>query len=252
MVDDDSPQRRKTLLSRVTSFGKSPSPEHETSRPVTFIDGGFGEANNPSKEAFYEVTTNNEQIGTFVSIGTGRGKVDKFHKGLRRLVPAAFAAVGDPDPAHAALQKESQNVQSKFGYYRLDEPNGLGDLEFDEWKPRKNGNRTRKRIEDAFRAWAIDPKVSENLQRCALELVRRRRLRTADESEWERYAVEAFFDCEEGNCQQPGDKRWYKRSDFQHHLLTDHGIADEHKLQEKAQICRKMWRYKPPSNGGTN
>ena len=250
VVDGDAPQPKGTLLQKVRSFGRETVVEAERKHPVTFIDGGFGEANNPSKEAFHEVETSNEKIGTFVSIGTGRGKVDKFHTGLRRLVQASFAAVGDPEPAHLSMLRESQNPDHGFGYFRLNEPNGLPDLDFDEWKPKRNGNKTRKKILDAFQRWAIDPKVSASISHCALELVRRRRLRTADESQWERFALEVFFDCKEDKCPQPSDKRWYNKNDFQSHLMEDHKMEEGPELQAALRSHRRVWRYKPPPNGG--
>lgn len=216
---------------------------------MTFIDGGFGEANNPSKEAFYEVTLSNKTISTFVSIGTGREVPNKFSRGLRRLIQTSFAAVGDPEVAHQFMSDQSK--QLGFQYFRLNEPGGLPDMAFDEWKPRNSGERTKQKIRDAFHNWfAEHPEVAADLHKCALELVRRRRLRTADESHWERYALGAYFDCQEDNCPDAGSKRWYNRNDFQSHLMNDHKMEEGVDLQNALNSHRRIWRYKPRNNGG--
>lgn len=250
-LDDEAPQPKGSFLKKALTWGHpAPVLPLPTSRPVTFIDGGFGPANNPSKEAFDEVTSSNERIGTFVSIGTGRGSADKFQTGLRRFIQAGMAAVGDPEPAHHAMLKESQHKDLGFGYYRFNEHNGLPDLDFDEWKPRSSGTRTQQKIREAFQRWYLDPKVTASIQKCALELVRRRRLRTADESQWERYAVKAYFDCREDGCSKPTDMRWYNRNDFRSHLIADHGMREGGDLNKAIRAHRIVWKYKPRGNGG--
>jgi hypothetical protein len=250
VVDGDTPHPKGSFITRVTTIRRDPNAGFETTRaPMTFIDGGFGEANNPSKEAFYEVTTStNKTISTFVSIGTGRERPNKFQKGLKRLVKTSFAAVGDPEVAHQFMSDQSK--QHGFSYFRLNEPDGLTDMEFDEWKPRNSGKRTQQKIREAFQRWALDPKVIEDLRNCALELVRRRRLRTADESQWERYALEAYFDCREDNCSEDGATRWYSRNEFQSHLIKDHKMKEGIDLQKAIRSYRTIWKYKARTNGG--
>jgi hypothetical protein len=97
-LNDEPPQPTVGLLGRATTAFTAGAPSAATSRPVTFIDGGFGPANNPSKEAWEEVDSSKEQVGTFVSIGTGRGSTNRFHTGLRRFIKAGIATVGDPEP----------------------------------------------------------------------------------------------------------------------------------------------------------
>jgi hypothetical protein len=251
IVDGEAPQSRITIVKRVTSgIGRDTNVGREKAPTMTFIDGGFGEANNPSKEAFYEVTTSNKTIGTFVSIGTGRESPDKFHRTLKRLIKTSFAAVGDPEVAHGLMLNKSQ--EQGFSYFRLNEPDGLPDVDFDEWRPRGSGRRTRQKIKEAFQGWAINPKVAAELQKCALELVRRRRLRTTDKSQWERYSLVAYFDCKEDNCREDSTKRWYNRNDFQSHLMDDHKMNEGEDLQKAILSHRGTWKYKPSSNGGLN
>lgn len=102
-LDDKIPPRHESFLRRtVTGFAR-PRPAAAVSGPVSFIDDGFGPANNPSEEAFREVKDSNERIGTLVSIGKGRGSADKFHTRLMPFIKAGIAAVGDPQPAHIAM-----------------------------------------------------------------------------------------------------------------------------------------------------
>jgi hypothetical protein len=250
---NDDPPRRLTFRDRVRSrvgtwTRENPEPPP---RPVTFIDGGFGPANNPSEEVYFEVTTLNENIGTFVSIGTGRAKPNRFHSGLKKLIKTSFAVAGDPEAAHVAVMNKAN--EQGFGYFRLNQPNGLPNLDFDEWKPRKSGARTKRKILESFREWALDPTVLGNIQHCAMELVRRRRLRTEDFSKWESYALGAFFDCEEDCCPKPGDKRWvwHNRDDFKKHLIDDHRREEGKQLENTIRRYRKVWVYKPPPSNGT-
>jgi hypothetical protein len=248
-VNDEVPEPRPGLLKRATSAltfkAKVPSPT--TSRPVTFIDGGFGPANNPSKEAWEEVTSSNERVGTFVSIGTGRGKTSRFHTGLRRFIKAGMAVVGDPEPPH--YEMEAKAKEHGFGYFRFNEFNGLPDLDFDEWHPRKSGRQTKDKIQNAYQRWIAIPEVQESFRRCAIDLVRRRRLRTADESQWERYAVKTYFDCGEDSCPGEVGKRWYNRNEFRQHLVIDHMLEHDMSLDAAIRRDRKTWRYKAPDNG---
>ncbi|TAQ86448.1 hypothetical protein B7494_g5222 [Chlorociboria aeruginascens] len=232
---------KQGFFQRVTSSLKATAPSPRTSIPVTFIDGGFGPANNPSKEAWQEVNSSNERVGSFVSIGTGRQKINRFHSGLRRFIKAGMAAVGDPEPPHQEMRNKSEEL--KFGYFRFNEVDGLSDLEFDEWKPRKSGKHTKTKIKNAYQTWALNPEIQESFHRCALELVRRRRLRTADESRWERYAVKAYFDCNEHGCPGKVEQLWYSKNEFCEHLLNDHKLKEEN-LDNAIQRARNTWRIK--------
>ncbi|KAH7342725.1 acyl transferase/acyl hydrolase/lysophospholipase [Rhexocercosporidium sp. MPI-PUGE-AT-0058] len=254
-LSDESPEPSKFPFKRILTGLAPPKPSPTTSRPVTFIDGGFGPANNPSKEAFHEVTLSNERIGTLVSIGTGRGSADKFHTRLLKFVKNGISAVGDPLPADQSMKFESKRKDHEFGYFRFNEHNGLPDLDFDEWRPKASGNRTQTKIREAFHRWSVDPKVTDAIRLCAIELVERRRLRTADESRWERYATKSYFDCKEDQCTEASDKRWYARDEFRDHLRREHRcMEEEDNLEEIIQRHRTAWRYKPPQagNGGIN
>ena len=136
--------------------------------------------------------------------------------------------IGDPEPPHRAM--ESKAKEDGFGYFRFNEFDGLPDLDFDEWKPRKSGKQTQDKIESSCQRWASKPEVRENIRRCASDLVQQRRLRTADESQWERYAVQAYFDCGGNNCPGAVGKRWYNRKEFRQHLLTDHRLEQDARL----------------------
>jgi hypothetical protein len=247
-LNDERPQPRPSLIKRVTGFNQK-APPPTISRPVTFIDGGFGPANNPSKEAWEEVISSNERVGTFVSIGTGRGRTNRFHTGILQFIKAGMAAVGDPEPPHQEMEASAK--ENGFSYFRLNEVDGLSDLDFDEWKPRKSGRQTQEKIQKAYQSWISKPDVQESFRRCALDLVRRRRLRTADESRWERFAVQVYFDCGENNCPGEVGKRWYNRNEFRHHLLTDHRLEQNARLDAAIRRDKKTWRYKGPENGGS-
>jgi hypothetical protein len=229
--------------------------------PVTmFIDGGFGGPNNPAEEAYEEVTTSNEAIGTFVSVGTGRKTTDRFKKGFANKIGAAVDALGDPETAHHTVLAKSVEEGKQFSYFRFNEPNALPDTDFDEWKPRsgrRSGMHTLEKMKRAFQVWALKPDVQDDFQRCARELVRRRRLRTAETSRWERYALGASFNCETmHDCAEPVTKRWYDRRKYTAHLLAAHRDAIQNSRATIDDIidkeCRSIWAYKAPRNGHNN
>jgi len=211
---------------------------------VTFIDGGFGRVNNPSEEAFHEVNSSNEKIGTFVSIGTGRDLPNRHKRRTIDVIRAGFDVAGDPDPAHQAVKRESEREAHEFSYFRLNEPGGLHGLDFDEWKPKATGEKTKKKITSAFNCWVENTRSSE-IQRLATELVRRRRLRSLDESRWERYALESSYDCD---CYQAATKRWENRNEYVSHLMQHHAIYDEAEQREEIERHRIIRDYKPPSH----
>jgi hypothetical protein len=205
----------------------------------TFIDAGFSPVNNPAEEAYHEVTTFNEPIGTFVSVGTARRLPDRSGSGFGNRVKGGLEALGDTEDVHIRMNKEATSEGKEFSYYRFNQPNALSDVDLDEWKPRSSGRRTLDKMDAAFNRWAVQPDIQAQFQLCALELVRRRRLRTSDASRWERFALGSYFSCPEG-CQEEGNpKKWLSRARFESHLSEVHpGI------EATTNDCQAQWVYK--------
>lgn len=237
------------LHKRSSSFNKKKKkkPVRNDKSIATFIDGGWGQTNNPSEEAYHEIITSNETIGTFVSVGTGRRTTDRWKSGLKNRILGLVDEATNPEISHRRVHALSNQEGNGFQYYRFNELNALPDTDFDEWQPRSIGTRTRRKIEDAFRNWALQNDVQADFQNCAAELVRRRRLRTIDTSRWERYALGSCFDCKAKNkvCPAPADKRWYDRQEFQTHLVEAHDASSTN-INQTVEQCRTVWAYKPP------
>jgi hypothetical protein len=231
---------------RATTVNPADSRKKPKNRQMaTFIDGGYGAANNPAEEAYHEVTTNNERVGTFVSVGTGRRFTNRFNPGVINTARGAFDALGDPELAHEKVDALSRERESGFSYFRFNEQHALADTEFDEWIPKSSGQKTVDKIELAFQRWAIEPDIQIHFQICAKELVRRRRLRTADTSRWERYAWGSSFDCKE-NCRETGDMWWKYRAEFEEHLRSaQHQVTPSRPIDQIVKESRTMWAYKP-------
>jgi hypothetical protein len=213
---------------------------------ATYIDGGFGEQNNPSKEAYYEVLTSNENIGTFVSVGTGRKNADRFQAGLINRIKAAFDVMGDTEQTDEFMKGKSE--KDPFSYFRFNEAEVLADMDFDEWKPRKSGSKSIEKMTRAFSHWVIRPDVQRKLRQCADQLVRRRRFRVdVNPSLWEAFSLGSCYDCGREGCPEPVAKRWYMRSEFEEHLRRSHsrGQLDERALKEQADSHQSIWEYKP-------
>jgi hypothetical protein len=232
--------RRTTTATTATAADTRRRPN--ASPMATFVDGGYGEANNPAEEAYYEVKTFNDNVGTFVSIGTARRFTNRFNSGVRSTARAAFDALGDPEQAH--IKMESLSGRFGFSYFRFNEQDALATTEFDEWNPKSSGRKTQDKILRAFQEWFMHPHIQMQFQNCARELVRRRRLRTADTSRWERHALGSCFDCKE-NCKETGNRRWKYRAEFEDHLRSaQHQVTPNRPIDQIVQESRTLWAYK--------
>jgi hypothetical protein len=219
----------------------------------TFIDAGFSPVNNPAEEAYHEVTTSNQPIGTFVSVGTARRMPYRSGRGFGTKVKGGLDALGDTEDVHSRINKEASSVDKGFSYFRFNQPNALSDVDLDEWIPGSSGRKTLEKMDTAFNAWAMQPDIQAEFQKCALELVRRRRLRTADASRWERFALGSFFVCPRDDCTDAGNTKWLGRAEFVAHLMAAHDEdSDPAHIKAIADDCKTDWAYKsPPRTAGT-
>ena len=230
---------------------------------MRFKDGGFG-CNNPSKEAFHDIREvhggHTENLGPFISIGTGIGKFRLFSdkKGNFRDV-CANAKAALKRPTLTTLTDQSMSYLAnfdrvkRFPYYRFDGGETLGEIAMDEWKPHKSktrrsrdnnppGAKTLDNIHSAVKAYLQQKSVQRDLEDCAKLLVQRRRLRTEDLSRWERYATSSYFLCRDGGCEK---KRFNTSADFRNHLENCHGVEGGDGLEKKVEECRGFWWIYP-------
>lgn len=231
-----------------------PSPSNKT---LEFTDGGMGPVNNPSTEAWHEVTTGGEKVGLMVGVGTARGtshKTSRLSTLFGSIIKDSFTQMGETQSGHKATKRLSQVEQ--FEYFRFDNPEGLADVEFDDWKG-KDGNDTREHIKSAFNTWVRNRAVASSFEACAQDLVRRRRQRTQDLSRWERFACRSSYICGERGCRaRSGEDKWKNQNDFIAHLRNpDQGHAqninfeDPNVLQRIFAESRRVWQYQATTNG---
>ena len=110
-----------------------------------YLDGGFGETNNPTIEIYDEVrrmnNNSNNCIGILVSIGTGKNK--KMSQWTEAKLPGwqyinylnyAKAWASQSETQHLALLKEEKKFH--FVYERLNVEDGLDTMKLDEWRTR--------------------------------------------------------------------------------------------------------------------
>lgn len=215
-----------------------------------FTDGGFGQANNPTRTGKQEIEDlhGSTSIGVVVSIGTAR----KFKKDAKKAtffstIPASareFADTAtDPEIIHNEMQRDHDRYK-EFPYYRLNYPGGL-QTELDEWEPKRKmynkkdgGSTTISDMDSAFNEWAAEPDNMQQLQECAAALVARRRGRMYT-SKWERYATGSHFECRVKGC-DPGD--FFDRQQFENHLSENHYFEGD-ELKDEMSRCRIHWRY---------
>jgi hypothetical protein len=235
-------------LAKQNTNQKQSKGQHRQKSHQTFIDAGFSPVNNPAEEAYHEVTTSNQPIGTFVSVGTARRMPYRSGRGFGTKVKGGLEALGDTEDVHTRMLKEASSAERGFSYFRFNQPNALSDVDLDEWMPRSSGRRTLEKMDATFNAWAMQPGVQVDFQRCALELVRRRRLRAADASRWESFALGSYFICPRDDCEYAGNTKWLGRTEFGAHLIDVHDEnPDPANITAIADSCKTDWVYKSPT-----
>ena len=114
---------------------------------LKYLDGGFGNTNNPSVEIYDEVRTMNNEAANcanlVVSIGTGKNnQISRWTKG-RPWMPGKrfinymnFAKkwASESETKHNDMLKEQK--RHNFKYYRLNVESGLDEMKLDEWRAR--------------------------------------------------------------------------------------------------------------------
>ena len=230
---------------------------------VTFKDGGFG-SNNPSEEAYNDIIDKHggrsQSMGPFVSIGTGIPPFNLFSEkkgNFNNAITNFTAAVKLPSRTVGVDQRMERlsvhDNKEHFPYFRFDGGERLGEVALDEWKSHrftrltgkdKNpGSITLEKIFVATAAYLAEPMVQRRLTECAKILVRRRRLRMRDSSEWDRYASFSYYDCNVEGCDR---QRSSKAQEFREHLRKFHQKIADHEMEQRVQECRQVyWKYRP-------
>lgn len=165
-------------------------------KPVLYRKARVFGLTNPStkilKELRRDFRDGPKKIANWVSIGTARrisppGISSTFSSILKK----ATSDLGDPASEHERMIRLQE-----FDYYRLDEPNGLPDVDGDDWKPRGSrysGGETMEIMKAAFNKWVAQPANQAAVQQAARSLVEIRRARTSDTLMWERFALGRLF-----------------------------------------------------------
>ena len=228
---------------------------------IRFKDGGFG-CNNPSEEAFHDVREAHggltENIGPFISIGTGVGKFKLFSnkqgnfRDVRANATAAFKRPTLTTLTHKSMSHLANfDKEEKFPYHRFDGDEALGKIALDEWKghssrkdndSRGKGAKTLETIHKAVQAYLQLKSVQQNLKNVARLLVQRRRLRAEDASRWERFATSSYYLCGDSGCDKK--VRFDTSEGFKEHLVSAHGVGDVGMLEKKLEEGRSYgWLY---------
>ena len=233
------------------------------SEVITFKDAGFG-SNNPSEEAYRDIINKHGGIihmGPFISIGTGKKPPLKmFSKrpdNLSDLIANAKTVLKLPsrtEPAHERmLELAYPDGEERFPYFRFEGGPELGEVDLGEWeshrftritgKDRTSGRKTLKKIEAAVAVYLQNRDVQRDLKECARLLVNRRRLRTRNASDWDRYASYSHYVCDIKGCP---DRRVKTANDFKAHLRGCHRYKLVDPVIEKKTLeCRGVqWLYR--------
>ena len=229
---------------------------------VLFKDGAFG-TNNPSKVAYDDIVSkhggSHNSVANFGRIGTGVHSTPIFAdrpgnwQDLKANIKGALKLPSRTKEAHDNMVSTALRTPG-FKYYRFDGGERLGEVALDEWKSHRfaklrdkdptPGYITIDKTDQAT-AWYLQKRsVQKDLLEVAKLLVRRRRLRTRDMSEWDRFASASWYECTHKGCEH----RPIDTADlYKQHVKEIHGIvlADEI-IERDMQQSRHCWTYRPP------
>lgn len=230
-----------------TRLSHSPTVLHRPQSPQVekLQDGGFGAANNPSKEMLDELhwqLPKNMGVGTFVSIGTARSPEEPRGSRLQRIIMDSIQRLGDPEQIHQHMErvKKDRNIS----YHRFNQPNGVVGVKMDDWKPRPTGEDTIKAIKAAFDGFAGDTEIVKDLRQCAKELVDARRSRVEkDMVKWKRFALGRHFYCRMKDCPDDDYRREVDEVKFIAHLKEGHRMRDD-EIEDALMHCEGQWTYR--------
>jgi hypothetical protein len=164
----------------------------EVNGPQSLSYGGFGGANDTTPIALRELERlhGKDSVGTIVSVGTARPMAIQSLSILNR-VREAFAKAAT-DSSIVATQLATQHLES---YWRFNDSDGI-DIARDEWNPNgittrnsQIGKHTMEKITHAFNVWVSRTENNRLIEKCAQELVARRRGRTANQERWKVFAT---------------------------------------------------------------
>ncbi|KAI1303287.1 acyl transferase/acyl hydrolase/lysophospholipase [Xylaria venustula] len=234
-----------TIISRTaTSWTRrqndSRIPEGKSS--YIFQDAGFSSANNPCWELYREIQYHHgDNQPVLVSIGTARPKDEFEGEGAVTTIKRGLHQLGNPEEVHELLEPDKD--KGNYFYYRLNDEDGIR-IEMDEWKPKKVGSDTIRRMTSEFHNWLRKDGVEERFRECARHLVRLRRVRMKT-PRWERFALGQYFVCQMQNCPKDRDNQWLDRGDFENHLTREHREEDYGgNMDSTVDSCRRIWRYR--------
>lgn len=138
--------------------------------------GSPKELRNGLLPVFHEVTRqveeSSETYTLFISIGSGSYSRSTLEsEGLS----SETKMTGEPTSSDVKIRGKG------YTYHRLNRANRLNSIKYDEWKKIKGveGNATIDRISHETEIYLADPLVQENLREIALNLVQKRRARSA-------------------------------------------------------------------------
>lgn len=227
-------------------------PNARASGSIEFTDGGFGQANNPTRTGKQEIEDlyGHTSVGIVVSVGTARklksqAKKATFFSTIPDSAREFADTATDPEETHKQVQRD-QDRYNKYPYYRLNDPGGL-QTELDEWMPKSTwyhkangGARTITEIEVAFARWLAKIENVQQLKKCAKKLVECR-ISRMNTSRWERFATGSHYRCRVRACNSAD---FFDRRQFEKHLAEKHFFEGD-PLKNDLVRCRTYWRYQP-------
>lgn len=235
-----------TVNSQSPLVEKKKKNERRAGITALLSDAGISFGINPSLSVIQELRPffrgGPKKLTTLISIGTARKSSSHNILSLRSILKKAVDGFGDPESGHHRME---QMEAREFDYYRLNEPNGLEDVEMDDWKPRNSaspGSETIEAMKAAFKRWVAEPANQAAVREAATNLVRIRLARTNDYSRWERFALGRSFICPANDCFM-SDEKWHYRRSFSQHLRSDHGY-DEDQVSKAIRGSYRDWKYK--------
>lgn len=132
----------------------------------------------------------------------------------------------------------------------MDGGEALGQIKMDEWSGRRKnqlklsnratGKETLESMDNAIKAFLKKPKVKKEMVKLANILVLRRRLRTRDETAWERYACASSYECNQEEC----NTQCESLGELRVHFDSVHSSLPENERTDAIQNSKRCWAYR--------
>jgi len=201
-------------------------------RDVKYRDGAIWR-NNPALEIYRGINEFSKDIKRpvklLISLGSGPTKERKF-----------YTHTHPSSKYHKKGSSVDRVLSQKLddGYWSIEGPSDLSDLEINEWRVDGSGYKTFERIQKSTEMYYQQQAVKEKIELLAEKLVRLRQSR-ARTKRWERFALGIQYECRASAYCSSNSVKFDDRNSFMDHLMWEHNEPpqDEANWNRIQKLC---------------